>query len=174
VARRAVFLDRDGTVIRDVGYPSDPDEVDLLPGSAEALRRLIDAGWSLVLVSNQSGIARGLVSEAEVEAVHRRTVELLASEGIHLDGTYRCPHGPDDGCDCRKPRPGMLHAAAGDLGLDLGASVMVGDKASDALAGLAAGCRGILLVGEAEEQDGGVETAADLADAARRILEEGR
>jgi len=174
VARRAVFLDRDGTVIRDVGYPADPDEVELLPGAAEALRRLAGAGWSLVLASNQSGIARGLVTEDEAESVHRRTVELLAAEGVHVDGFYRCPHGPDDGCACRKPNPGMLYAAAADLGLDLEASVMVGDKASDALAGLAAGCRGIMLVDEVTDQDGEVETAVDLSDAARRILEEGR
>ena len=108
--RAVVFLDRDGTVIEDLGYPREPERISLLPGAAEALRAFARAGLALVVVSNQSGIARGLVTGAEAQAVHERFVELLADEGVALDGAYYCPHGPDDGCECRKPAPGLLLA----------------------------------------------------------------
>lgn len=143
--RRAVFLDRDGTLMLDRGYLGDPAGVELVPGAAFALRLLRDRGALLVLVSNQSGIARGLIARAQHERVHARFSEVLAGEGVALDAFYYCEHGPDDGCACRKPRPGMLRAAARDHGIDLASSWMVGDKPSDVEAGRAAGCKSALL-----------------------------
>jgi histidinol-phosphate phosphatase family protein len=143
-----VLLDRDGTLIVDVGYPRDPDAVELLPGTQGALRALRDAGFALVVVSNQSGVARGLVSHAEARAVHERLLERLTEGGIELDGAYYCFHGPEDRCDCRKPEPGLLLRAADELGLSLDRSVMVGDKPSDVDAGRAAGCRSLLHEGD--------------------------
>jgi D-glycero-D-manno-heptose 1,7-bisphosphate phosphatase len=144
-ARPAVLLDRDGTLMRDVGYPRDPDDVELLPGAAPALAALRDAGFALAVVSNQSGVARGLVTRDEAAAVHERLVAELGTHGIELDGAYYCFHVPADGCACRKPAPGLLHDAARELGLALECSVMVGDRASDVDAGRAAGCRLSLL-----------------------------
>lgn len=137
--RRALFLDRDDTLIVDPGYPRDPDAVVLVPGAAAALRR-VPADVALVIVSNQSGIARGLITLAEADAVAARVAERFAAEGVGFAGAYRCPHAPDDGCRCRKPAPGMLLDAARDLGLDLARSMMLGDRPSDVAAGEAAGC----------------------------------
>ena len=137
--RRALFLDRDDTLIVDTGYPRDPTAVVLVPGAAAALRAL-PTDVALVIVSNQSGIARGIVTPAEADAVAARVAELFAAEGVTFAAMYRCPHGPDDGCRCRKPAPGMLLDAARDLDLDLARSVMLGDKPSDVAAGEAAGC----------------------------------
>ena len=141
----AAFLDRDGTIIEDVGFPRDPELVRLVDGAAEALRRLADDGLRLVVISNQSGIGRGLITPEEARAVHERFVAVLADEGITLDAAKYCPHAPDAGCDCRKPSPAMLLEAAEELRLDLGRSFMIGDKLSDSEAGRRAGCRGILI-----------------------------
>jgi len=146
--RPAALLDRDGTLIVDVGYPRDPEAVELLPGTHAALSALREAGYALVLVSNQSGVARGIVSPEQAAAVHARVLQRLAEGGVELDGAYYCFHGPEDGCDCRKPEPGMLLRAAGELGLALDRSVMVGDKPSDVEAGRAAGCRALLHEGD--------------------------
>jgi histidinol-phosphate phosphatase family protein len=154
-ARRALFLDRDGTLIVDVHYPKDPAQVEVIPGAAEALRRLQDA-WTLVVVSNQSGIGRGLITEAQAAAVHDRFVAAFAAAGVRFEGCYYCPHLPDAGCACRKPAPGMLVDAARELGLDLARSAMLGDKPSDLEAGRAAGCAHVLRFGP--DADG---TAAD-------------
>ncbi|MGE3455243.1 MAG: D-glycero-alpha-D-manno-heptose-1,7-bisphosphate 7-phosphatase [Kofleriaceae bacterium] len=143
---RALFLDRDGTLIVDVGYPRDPDRVALVPGVVEALREL-QQQFALVIVSNQSGLARGKLTRAEADAVHARVVELFAAEGVQFAGARYCFHGPDDGCSCRKPAPGMLLDAAKTLELDVASSVMIGDKLSDVDAGRAAGCRTALLFG---------------------------
>jgi D-glycero-D-manno-heptose 1,7-bisphosphate phosphatase len=153
--RRAVFLDRDGTLIEDVGYPRDPVAVALLDGAVATLRELSRLGFALVVVSNQSGIARGLVTPAEAAAVHDRFVSLFASGGVNFDAVVYCPHGPADGCDCRKPAPRMLLDTAAELELDLAGSFMVGDKASDIEAGRRAGCRTILI-----ETEGGSDGAA--------------
>lgn len=142
--KRALFLDRDGTLIVDTHYPRDPALVQLLPGVGDALRRL-QQDFRLVVISNQSGIARKVILREEAEAVHARFVALFAAEGVAFAGYYYCPHGPEDGCACRKPQPGMLHNAAEDLGLDLRASIVVGDKRSDLEAGAAAGCRLTIL-----------------------------
>ena len=143
--RRAVFLDRDGTLIEDVGYPRDPDLVRLLPGVAEGLAALRKAGFLLVVVSNQSGIGRGLVTREEAAAVHDRVVQELRGRDVELDVVRYCPHAPDDSCACRKPAAGLLLAAGRELALDLAGSFMVGDSPADVEAGRTAGCRTILL-----------------------------
>lgn len=149
--QRAVFLDRDDTLLVDQGYMSDPGQVCLLPGVPEALARLQQAGRALVLISNQSGVARGLISVEQVQAIELRLRALLP--GITLAGAEYCFHGPDDGCACRKPAALMLQRAAQRLGIDLPRSVMVGDRASDVGAGAAAGCWTVLL------GDGAVDSA---------------
>jgi D-glycero-D-manno-heptose 1,7-bisphosphate phosphatase len=145
-ARPALLLDRDGTLIVDVGYPRDPALVEPLPGAIDALRAL-QSQFALVIISNQSGLGRGLITETEAVAVHDRVVEVFARGSVAFAGAYYCPHAPDAGCRCRKPAPGLVLDAAGDLGLDLARSVMLGDKASDIAAGLAAGCRHALRLG---------------------------
>src|SRR4051794_18720284 len=139
--RSAMFLDRDGTLIDDAGYIADPSRVRLLPGAAASLRALRAEGFRLVLVSNQSGIGRGLISHEQAEAVHRRFVEEFERRGVRLDAVRYCPHSPDDGCPCRKPAPGLLLDAARDLEIELGRSFMVGNTAADVEAGRSAGCR---------------------------------
>jgi D-glycero-D-manno-heptose 1,7-bisphosphate phosphatase len=161
----AVFLDRDGTLIEDRGHLDDPSQVNLLEGVPEALRRLQAAGFKLVLVSNQSGVGRGWLSEAKLEAVHRSLLRRLAEHCVSLDAAYYCVHAPENGCTCRKPLPGLLLSASNDLKLDLHRSWMVGDKRSDAQAGLAAGARAILVGADL----GGPWAAADLLGAAAVI-----
>jgi len=161
-SRAAVFLDRDGTLIEDVGYLADPGGIVFLDGAVDALRSLQDQRFALVVVSNQSGIARGLVGVEEAEAVHRRFVAALADEGVELDDVRYCPHGPDDGCSCRKPLPGLIVEAAVELGVDLRRSFMIGDKPDDVEAGRRAGCRTIQF----GRDDGGADhTARDWRDA---------
>jgi D-glycero-D-manno-heptose 1,7-bisphosphate phosphatase len=140
---RALFMDRDGTVMVDVGYPRRPDDVELLPDAPLTLARLRELGFKLVVVSNQSGVGRGLVTEAEAASVHERFVEALREGGVELDAAYYCPHAPDEGCSCRKPSPELLHRAAADLEIELTRSFMVGDRDSDLEAGRRAGCRTI-------------------------------
>lgn len=146
MARRALFLDRDGTLIVDVGYPRDPARVELVAGAADALREL-QRDWVLVVISNQSGIGRGIINEAEAAAVHGRFLAMFAEVGVTFAGCYYCPHAPDAQCRCRKPAPGLLEDAARELGLDLAASAMIGDKPSDLEAGRAAGCARLIRFG---------------------------
>jgi D-glycero-D-manno-heptose 1,7-bisphosphate phosphatase len=170
VPASAVFLDRDGTVIEDVGFPRDPENVSFVAGAPEGLRRLTEAGLPLVVISNQSGIGRGIVTTEEARAVHDRVVAELEQEGIALAGAWYCPHAPDAGCACRKPRPGMLRAAGASLGLDLSASFMVGDRPSDAEAGRRAGCETVLLAGERVSAGDAAHVASDWGDAVDFIL----
>jgi D-glycero-D-manno-heptose 1,7-bisphosphate phosphatase len=144
--RRALLLDRDGTLIVDVGYPRDPARVALLPGVAGALAELQDR-FALVILSNQSGVGRGLITEAEARAVHDRVIEQFAQAGVAFAGSYYCPHTPDARCPCRKPLPGLVRQAEAALGLDVPGSIMIGDKPSDVAAGLAAGCRYAVRLG---------------------------
>lgn len=130
-APTVALVDRDGTIIEDRHYLSDPDEVTLLPGAAAGLRRLAQAGVRLVVISNQSGVARGKITPAQLAAVNRRMNDLLAAEMVTLDGILVCPHAPEDDCPCRKPREGLAREAAGRLGLDLAAAIVVGDKPAD-------------------------------------------
>lgn len=140
-----LFLDRDGTLMEDVGYPRDPNEVRLLPGAVDGVRRLVSRGFVPVVVSNQSGLARGLITPAEAQAVHDRFVALFAAEsGIMLPCFY-CPHGPQDRCECRKPRPGLLRQAIAELNYPNSPGVMVGDKISDLEAAAALGFSAVWL-----------------------------
>ena len=129
--RRFVVLDRDGTIIEEREYLSEPEQVELILGVAAALRELRRMGFGLVVVTNQSGVGRGFFSWVQLEAVHQRLRELLEGEGIHLDGLYVCPHNPDDNCDCRKPKLGLFQKAAEDLGFSPENSIVIGDKACD-------------------------------------------
>ena len=145
--RRAVFLDRDGTVIRDIGFNADPARLEFLPGAPETIRRLNKAGYLVVVVTNQSAVARGLFTAADIDRFHDAMNAELAESGARIDAFYFCPHHPDEGavagyvtdCDCRKPKPGMLLQAARDLEIELSLSYMVGDAPRDIEAGLAAG-----------------------------------
>lgn len=150
--RVAVFLDRDGTIIREHGHFWEPRLVELAPGAADAIRRFKSAGFLVIVVTNQSGIARGIYDERQFWQGERRMEELLANEGVKLDAVYFCPHHPTEGdtpyrqeCDCRKPRPGMLKRAEREYGLDLSGSFMVGNAPGDVAAGKAAGCRAVLV-----------------------------
>ncbi len=173
-ARGAVFLDRDGTIIDDPGYLHDPDLVALLPGAAEGLARLARQGWPLVIVSNQSGIARGLYKADAFERTMRRLEELLAPSGVRFLGTWYCPHHPDvtGPCDCRKPATRLFRDAAAAHGLELGASWFVGDRWRDVAPALELGGRGILVGPAPHEPDAAevartnMKTAPDLAAAA--------
>jgi D-glycero-D-manno-heptose 1,7-bisphosphate phosphatase len=167
MGKRALFLDRDGTLIVDTGYLRDPNDVVLLPGVAEGLREARALGYELIVVSNQSGIARGIISEAQLASVEARFEKLLAKEGVTLDLVLFCKHGPDDGCPCRKPAPGLLHDAARMRGIDLTRSIMIGDKASDVAAGNAAGCRGVLI---APTETSGSENLVKTFAEVRKLL----
>lgn len=141
---RALFLDRDGTLIVDVGYPRDPALVEPIPGVLEALRELQQT-WQLVIISNQSGVARGLITVAQMNAVHARVVELFAAGGVRFTGAYYCPHAVDAGCRCRKPAPGMLLDAAAEHRLEIASSAMIGDRESDLEAGRNAGVGTVVM-----------------------------
>lgn len=129
--KRYVLLDRDGTLITERNYLSDPDQVELIPGTAEGLRQLSQLGLGLVVLTNQSGIARGYFDQIRLAEIHKRMCDMLAVDGVHLDGIYVCPHLPEDDCGCRKPRPGLVATAAAELGFDPATSFMVGDKPCD-------------------------------------------
>lgn len=150
--RPAVFLDRDGTIIEHVHFLADSGEVRLLPGAAEAIRRLRQAGMACVVVSNQSGVGRGIITLKQLAAIHDEMNRQLAAERTQVDAIYFCPEAPrgDDPLAIesidRKPGPGMLYQAAKALQLDLDASWMVGDMITDVMAGWLAGCRGSILV----------------------------
>ena len=135
---RAVFLDRDGTLNPDPGYISRPEDFELFPWSASSLARLKNAGFLLILITNQSGISRGLITEEQLTVIHAKLQDLLHAENASLDAIYHCPHHPDfpysDGvadCNCRKPHPGMIHKALKDFNIDAASSFMIGDRSSD-------------------------------------------
>jgi len=172
---RAVFLDRDGTIIRDADYLRSPDQLEVLPGVPAALRALKGAGFLLIVVTNQSAIARGWLTEEELARIHHILNERLGAAGAGIDAFYYCPHLPEGTvaryarpCRCRKPEPGMLQRAAREWTIDLGASYMVGDSERDVEAGKRAGCFSI-LVGE-EQTTRADARAPDLLEAARLIL----
>ncbi|MEI6741102.1 MAG: HAD-IIIA family hydrolase [Gemmatimonadaceae bacterium] len=177
MARPALFLDRDGTIIADAHYLADASLVRLLPGAAAAIARANAAGVPVVVVTNQSGIGRGMVTEANYEAVRAELDRLLAAEGAQVDASYHCPHWPDrDGpCVCRKPGIGMHQDAAAALGLSLTASAYIGDRWRDVQPAISAGGLGILIPGEetpmadlqmAREQQRPMVRIADSIDAA--------
>jgi D-glycero-D-manno-heptose 1,7-bisphosphate phosphatase len=166
--RPAVFLDRDGTIIEEVGFLIRPDTLQLFPWSADAIRRLNHAGFAVVVITNQSGVARGLLDPATVVATHELLSARLAEGGATIDRYYFCPHHVDaiddryrGPCDCRKPAPGLILQATRDLDLDLSRSWMVGDKWLDVACGVAAGCRGVLV----RTGHGAVQAGAPPAEA---------
>lgn len=151
--RAGLFLDRDGTINTEVDFLRSPDELRLLPGAARAIREANEARWPVVVMTNQSGVARGFLSEQDLERVHDRLRSLLADEGARVDAIEYCPHHPSAGrppynveCDCRKPATGMLTRAAERLGIDLASSFVVGDRCVDMQAGQSAGCRTVLVL----------------------------
>lgn len=168
----AVLLDRDGTLVRDVPYNGNPDRVEPVPGARAALDRLRAAGMPLAVVSNQSGIARGRLSSEQVDAVNARVAALLGPLGPFL----YCPHAPDEGCDCRKPAPGLLLRAARLLGVEPSACAVIGDIGADVDAALAIGARPVLVptpITRREEVARAPEVAADLPDAVTLLLGDG-
>ncbi|MCB2200638.1 D-glycero-beta-D-manno-heptose 1,7-bisphosphate 7-phosphatase [bacterium] len=142
---RLILLDRDGTLIVEKDYLNSPDGVDLIEGAASAVSSLREMGHRVVLITNQSGVARGYFTVETVEHIHRRIEELLSVHGAVLDGVYYCPHGPEDGCNCRKPNSGMLQQAAKDTGLPLETAVVVGDKPADIEAAKRVGATAVLV-----------------------------
>jgi D-glycero-D-manno-heptose 1,7-bisphosphate phosphatase len=153
MGRRAIFMDRDGTVCDEVGYVNHVDRVRLLPRAAAAIRAANEAGFQTVVVTNQAGVARGYFEESLVEDAHERVRQLLAEEGARLDGIYYCPHHPEVGspayrksCTCRKPSPGLLERARDEMGIDLQASYMIGDTVKDIEAGHRAGATKVLVL----------------------------
>lgn len=176
-ARPAAFLDRDGTIIEDPGYLDDPEQVQLIPDAASAIRRLNEAGWAVVVVTNQSGIARGYYTEADYQAVRARVDELLADQGAKIDAHYHCPHHPSVApCDCRKPALKHYLDAAGRFGIDLERSWCVGDRLSDLTPATRLGSHALLVLtgeGEAnrvEAEMAGFEAVGDLAGAVSRMI----
>ncbi len=179
--RRAVFIDRDGTISEEVGYVNHPTRYRVFPYAAEAIRRLNEAGWLAVLVTNQAGVARGYFTEDVIGAVHTLLTEELARGGARLDAIYYCPHHPSVGeppyrfdCDCRKPRPGLIRRAADDLNIEVGASWMIGDRYSDTQLARNAGARAALVLsgygrGEWEYQRAAWQHQPDLV--AENLLE---
>jgi D-glycero-D-manno-heptose 1,7-bisphosphate phosphatase len=188
--RRAVFIDRDGTISEEVGYVNHVSRYRVFPFAARAVRLLNEAGWLAILVTNQAGVARGYFREALIGEVHALLARELERGGARLDAVYYCPHHPSVGeppyrsdCDCRKPRPGLIRRAAAELGLDLSRCWMVGDRYSDTELARNAGVRAAFVLtgygrGELEHQSGGWThrpdlVAEDLLEAVRRIVAEG-
>lgn len=187
MSRRAIFMDRDGTVCEEMGYVNHLSRSRLLPRSLEAIRLANESGYFVVVATNQSGVARGLFEEEMVRAVHRQLAERAAAGGARIDALYFCPHHPREGvppwrldCDCRKPKPGMLRRAAQEHDIDLSRSWMVGDGFPDIEAGTAAGVRVVQVLtgygrGLVEHHQGEFRarpehTAEDLLDAVRYIV----
>jgi D-glycero-D-manno-heptose 1,7-bisphosphate phosphatase len=171
--RPAVFVDRDGTINREVEYLASVDALRLIPGTAEGIRRLRTAGFAIVVVTNQSAVARGLIDLPGLRAVHTALERRLAARGARLDGIYVCPHHPTEGvppfrrrCRCRKPAPGLVRRAGRELGIDLGRSYCVGDTAADLGLARATGIRGVLVLtghGRRTAAEGPVPAAAHVA-----------
>lgn len=165
--RSAVFLDRDGTIIEERGFLGDPSGVEILPTVTDALRLLREHGFATIVVSNQSGVARGYFDDAAVSAVNDEIARQLANDGIAIDGWYWCSHFEQD-CACRKPAPGMVHRAVGEQGLTLDGSAMIGDRGSDIALAHAVGIPGILLPGvlpyDGPEPDFRAQTLLEAAD----------
>lgn len=186
-SRQAVFIDRDGTLNEDIGYVSRPEELVLYPWSGEAVRLINESGLLAVVITNQSGIARGMYTERTLAEIHSRMIRELAEQGAQIDAVYYCPHHPEVGnhryrldCDCRKPKPGLLKAAATDHEIDLSRSFIIGDKASDMKLAEHTGARSALvLTGYGSETLAHPRrwpcrpeiVAENLLEAVRRIIE---
>jgi D-glycero-D-manno-heptose 1,7-bisphosphate phosphatase len=171
--QKAIFLDRDGTINQYVGFLRHIDAFSLIPGICDAIKGINASGYLAIVVTNQPVIARGEVTQAELQEIHNKMETLLGQEGAYLDGIYYCPHHPHKGyegeipelkfdCDCRKPKPGMLLQAARDFNIDLGSSWMIGDGHNDIEAGKAAGCKTVLIGTGEYGQDLTVHSVADF------------
>jgi len=177
-AEKVVILDRDGTVVVDRRYLSDPAGLEFLPGAAEGLRQLHECGYRLVVITNQSGVGRGLLSLQRLYEIHERFREMVGAVGVRLEEIYFCPHIPEDNCACRKPRLGLLMRAASELHFNPANTIVVGDKVSDVEFGRRAGATTILIASEPSDTHGEAwhgEAApdfisSDLAGAARTIV----
>lgn len=170
-----VLVDRDGTLIRDVGHLSRVEQIEVLPRAADALRLLRERGLKIAIVTNQSAVGRGLLDEKGLEEIHRELVKRLAAGGASVDAIYYCPHHPTEAvgayrmrCDCRKPDTGMALRAAAELHLDLARSYMIGDKPSDMDLAARIGARGILL--DAERAGNSAAAVCDIWEAAERVV----
>jgi D-glycero-D-manno-heptose 1,7-bisphosphate phosphatase len=164
--KRLALLDRDGTIIIDKVYLNDPDGVEFAPGALDGLRLLRDSGFVLVLITNQSGVARGYFGWDAVERVHQRLEAKLAAEGIRLEATYVCPHGPNDGCECRKPAPGLALSALRDFGFRPEEAVLIGDSDADMGAAAAAGVQGLRVASAGEAASGAADSFLRAAERA--------
>jgi D-glycero-D-manno-heptose 1,7-bisphosphate phosphatase len=181
--RAALFLDRDGVINRDrIDYVKSWEEFEFLPGVLEAFRILASQPHPVIIVSNQSGIGRGLVSRETVEEIHALMRETVVGSGGRIDAVYYCPHRPDEDCDCRKPRPGLILRAAADLALDLSASRLIGDDLKDLQSAAAAGVRPVLVrtghgakvpLSGLDSLPHPIEVFADLLEAVRHLLSVG-
>ncbi|MCD6416325.1 MAG: HAD family hydrolase [Planctomycetes bacterium] len=175
MGRRFALLDRDGTITKEGHYLSEPDKVELLPNASRGLREMSEMGLGLVLVTNQSGIGRGLFDVERLDQIHQRLRQLLSRAGVALDGIYFCPHTPEDGCDCRKPRTGLVMRAAEELGFEPADAFVIGDKACDIQMGRRIRATTFLVKTgygseEANRSDLGPDfVVADLLEAARII-----
>ncbi len=164
MGKRAVFVDRDGVINVERRFVHTREDFEFIPRAVRGLECYEQAGFAIVVVSNQSGIARGYYSEADFQALTSWMLGHLASLGVNVTAVYHCPHGPDDGCNCRKPRPGLLLAAAHDHDLDLSQSWLIGDKESDIEAGLAAGVSATFLVRSGHSIDESTTKALFVCD----------
>ncbi len=145
---KAVFLDRDGTMAEDVHYCSRPQDLRLFPHVGEGVRRLNDNGFKVVIITNQSGIARGYFTEPGLAEIHQKLKGDLAQYGAHIDAIYHCPHHPDEGCECRKPKPKLANKAIDDLGIDPRQSYVIGDRLMDIELARAIGSKSVLIANE--------------------------
>jgi D-glycero-D-manno-heptose 1,7-bisphosphate phosphatase len=166
-----VVLDRDGTVVVDRDYLDHPDGLELLPGAAEGLRRLHQQGYRLIVISNQSGVGRGLFSGERLDEINARLLQMVRAAGADLAGIYSCPHRPEEGCECRKPGTQLLLQAAHELGFDPKASVVIGDKASDVELGRRVGAMTLLINNDpsARTEPPADHVVPDLTAAARLV-----
>ena len=169
---KAVFLDRDGTIARDVPYCSRPEDFELLPDVAEGIKLLNEHGFKVVVVTNQSGIARGYFTEKMLAEIHDKMITQLAEHGAHVDAIYYCPHHPDDNCECRKPKPKMVFQAALDLDIELGQSYVIGDSEMDVELARQAGCNAGIRVGE--PGDTGDCVVVSFRDAVHRVVQQAK
>ncbi len=173
MGRVAAFLDRDGLICEDVHYMPSPEKFKLLPGVAEGIKLLNEKGVMVIVATNQSGVARGYFTEEALQKIHERMVEVLGKEGARLDAIYYCPHHPDDNCECRKPKPGMLKRAAVEHDLDLSKCFFIGDRQLDADAGRQAGCKSIVVPGpESEDNLDADHMVKDFYEAAKIVVGE--
>jgi D-glycero-D-manno-heptose 1,7-bisphosphate phosphatase len=166
---KVVVLDRDGTIVVDRHYLADPDDLEFESGAEAGLRKMSELGFRLVVITNQSGIARGLLSLSRLEEIHERLKQMLHSIGVRLEAIYFCPHAPGDGCECRKPNLGLMRQASAELGFDMSESIVIGDKESDVEFGRRAGALA-MQIGKVESQLSSATTpdyiVADLKEAA--------